>query len=118
MRKDLLLHLLYVFFSNVTVNDCAYQNGDLVVCEVIDIDNLSVGIVQSILIKNDQVYFVIQKYCAKRDILQFFEAKQMDDPKSTFVKSSELADFKTLIKRGTSARFLFVLHHHISFDYM
>ena len=36
-------------------------------------DNLSVGIVQSIFIKNDQLYFVIQRYCAKRDILKLLK---------------------------------------------
>ena len=103
--------------SEIMVNDCKYVNGDLLVIEVIDVDNIIVGIVQTILIKNDKVYFVVLRYDASRNFLQYFESKQSDDPVSTYVKSDDLADFKPLIKRGSISRFEFVLHHRISFDY-
>ena len=99
------------------VNDCKYVNGDLLVIEVLDVDNIVVGIVQTILIKNDKVYFVVERRDASRNFLQYFETKQSDDPVSAYVKSDDLADFKPLIKRGSLSRYEFVLHHRISFDY-
>ena len=85
--------------------------------EVLDVDNIVVGIVQTILIKNDKVYFVVERRDASRNFLQYFETKQSDDPVSAYVKSDDLADFKPLIKRGSLSRYEFVLHHRISFDY-
>ena len=70
----------------------------------------------SILIKDVKVYFLIKRYRAIRNWLQYFESKQNDNIYE-FIDSKCLVDFKPLIMRGTSANFIFTLHHHISFDY-
>ena len=103
--------------STIYVNNHQYSNGDLIVISVEDIDNITVGLVQTILIKRDKVYFVVQKYEASRDFLQYFESKELSESVSFFIESNALADFKPLIKRGTTKKFVFVLHHHVSFMY-
>ena len=103
--------------STIFVNNMQYSNGDLIVLEVEDIDAIKVGLVQTIVVKKDKVYFVVQKFKAKRAFLQYFESVEIDQI-SYFIESRNLADLKPLIKRGTSKKFLFVLHHHISFRYL
>ena len=103
--------------NSVNVNSQEYRTGDIVVLDIIDSDNISVGIVQTILIKKDLVYFVLQRFSAIRNILQYFESEGSGQSSSEFVQASKLKDFKPLIKRGTTKKFVFVLHHHLSFMY-
>lgn len=106
-----------VVCSKVLVNQQNYTNGDLVVIKVEDSDNLTVGIIKSILIKNNKVYFVCQSYQAIRHWLCYFECEKPNDDIFKFIESNQIADFKPLIMRGTIQRFVFTLHHHISFEY-
>ena len=39
--------------------------------------------------------------------MRYFESSQLSDPMSVFIESSKIADYKPLIKRGTSSRFVF-----------
>ena len=104
--------------EEVIVNGFKYQKGDLVVIKVLDGgDKLKVGIIKTILLKGSDIYFVSSQYVAKKDVLGYFESSETDT-EIIFSKSSSLADDKPLIMRGTLAKFLFVLHHHISFDYI
>jgi hypothetical protein len=102
--------------SEILVNNQVYKNNDIVVLEITDCDNIVVGLIQTVLVKNLKVYFVSKKFEAVRHWLQYFVSK---GSKSTcvFTDSDQLADFKPLIKRGTSDKFIFCLHHHISFEY-
>ena len=104
--------------EEVIVNGFKYQKGDLVVIKVLDGgDKLKVGIIKTILLKGSDIYFVNSQYVAKKDFLGYFESSETDT-EIIFSKSSSLADDKPLIMRGTLAKFVFVLHHHISFDYI
>ena len=105
-----------VICSEILVNNQVYKNGDIVVLEVTDCDNVNVGLIQTILVKNEKVFFVNKKYKASKNLLQYFEAKPSEAP-LVFTESGRLADFKPLIKRGTIEKFVFVLHHHVSFLY-
>ena len=44
--------------SEITCNEQMYKNDDLIVVKVIDCDELKVGLIRSILIKNNKIYFV------------------------------------------------------------
>ena len=81
-----------------------------------DSDTAKIGIVQSILIKRGKVYFVCKVYHCIRHWLQYFESVSSEEF-STFVESKTIADFKPLIKRGTSQKFVFFMHHRVSFAY-
>ena len=70
-----------------------------------------------LLVKGNKVYFVVQKYNAVRSFLRYFESDKLLDDTPEFVEVSKVIDFKPLIKRGTSNRFLFFMHHHVSYQY-
>ena len=105
-----------LMMSTVTVNSQTYKNGDIIVLEMLDADNVKVGLVQSILVKRNKVYFVCKIYSCIRNWLQFFETRSCSEICS-FIDSKDICDFKPLIKRGTVEKFQFVLHHRISFSY-
>ena len=102
--------------SEIVVNNQVYKNNDIVILEITDCDNIVVGLIQTILLKNSKVYFVTQRCPAVRHQLQFFESKS---PERTcfFTESFKLADYKPVIKKGTSEKFIFMLHHYVSFEY-
>ena len=102
--------------SEITVRDQKYKNGDLIVIEVKDSDNLVVGIIQTLLVRNKKIYFVTRKIDAMRVWLRYFQTTNSNSTYS-FVESNQLPDYKPLIRRGRSDKFLFMLHHFISFEY-
>ena len=114
--KDLMLEGDLVC-SDIFVNSQNYQNGDLIVNEVLEGgEALKVGMIKTILVRGNKVCFVIKQYISVRDTLGYYESKNVDA--EFLVKdSTTLADNKPLIMRGTVTKFQFVLHHHISFDH-
>ena len=103
--------------SAINVNNQLYKNGDLVIVGIEDCDNMHVGLIKTILVKNDKVYFVIQRYAVIRNQLQYFESKKPTDNIHQFLESSKILDHKPLIMRGTAEKFIFTLHHYVSYDY-
>ena len=103
--------------ASIIVNNQSYKNGDVVVVGIEDSDNLVVGLIKSVLVKDNKVHFVIQRYIASRHWLGYFSCKKPGDDICEFVESTKIKDFKPLIMRGTVQQFLFTLHHHVSFDY-
>ena len=70
-----------------------------------------------IIIKKEEVFFLVKRYDAFRDeFMRFFEANSTDEELgcTTFVLAESLADYKPLIKHGNYKRFRFVMHHHVS----
>lgn len=108
-EKDLLC-------DEVVVNNQVYRNGDLIILAVQDSDQMKVGVIQTILIRNKSVYFVTKSFYCERHWLGFFESKTCDEVCS-FTESGRICDYKPLVKRGTMIKFNFVLHHHVSFTY-
>ena len=93
-----------------------YKSGQLVVLEVCNPDELKVGLILSILVKEKSTQFVTKQYFASRTALQYFKAESKE-PTTAFHDASKLADFKPLINHGTSSQLFFSLHHHISYSY-
>lgn len=104
--------------NTIIVRNQKYCNGDLIVVGIEDSDNLSVGLVKSILVKRCKVFFVIQRYTAVRHWLRYFICKKPEFDVFEFADSSKICDYKPLIMRGTVKQFVFTMHHHVSFDYM
>ena len=103
--------------SEISVNGIKYQNGDLIVNEVLEGGEvLKVGLIKTILVRSNKVFLLNKQFVAARDSLGFFESKHVDS-ETLIVDQSNLADFKPLIMRGTATKFQFVLHHYISFDH-
>ena len=61
-----------VICSEIIVNNQVYKKSDIVVIEITDCDNIVVGLIQTVLVKNSKVYFVIKKFEAVRHWLQYF----------------------------------------------
>ena len=103
--------------NEIFVNDQKYQTGDLTVMEILNGGNaLKVGLLKLILIRESKVFFVNKQYFAVKNYLGYYETNYVET-EAVLKNSSTLADFKPLIMRGTPSKFLFVLHHHVSFDY-
>ena len=105
-----------ILAAEVVADGQMYKNGDLIVLKMVDCDTAKVGLIQSVLIKNNKVHFFCKVYTCVRNWLQFFESTACDDV-SSFFDADKVADFKPLVKRGTSTKFVFVLHHRVSFAY-
>lgn len=86
------------------------------VLEVLNPDEVKVGLIVSILIRQDSAYFVVREFLCVRDYLQFFKA-QSDDPTMTLKDAKKIVDYKPLINHGTSSHIFFCLHHYLSFSY-
>ena len=100
--------------SEIRFNEQMYKNDDLIVVKVIDCDELKVGLIRSILIKNNKIYLVCMVYTCIRRYLQYFESMSSEDICS-FIELKNIPDYKPLIKRGTVSKFIFMLHHRVSF---
>ena len=99
--------------GELILNSQQYKNGDVVVTNVKDRDVITVGVIQTILVRGNKVYFVTRKYEAVRNQLNFFVTDSVE-PYSSFVNSIDLVDYKPLIRYGTDQKFKFYLHHYVS----
>ena len=103
--------------SEVQFNGQDYKNGDLIVLQVKSCDELTFGVIETIMVKDEEVNFVCRQYQCTRNWLQYFES-QDNEQDLIIVKGSEILDYKPSIKRGSMKKFVFVLHHRISFEYL
>ena len=104
--------------SEIVTNHQKYSKDDLVVLEVIEgIEDLRVGVIKSIVVKDNKVFFVVRAYEAVKHAVGYYETVKLSVDYS-FVEAKNLADYKTLYRHGTDTKFQFVLHHHISHDFI
>ena len=100
--------------ESVEYKDQEYKVGDIVVLEAKSQDELKVGLIQSIVVKEEILYYVIYKYSAHRiKSLQYFQSGESDG-NLYFIQASNVIDYKPLIMHGTLRKFKFNVHHHIS----
>ena len=105
-----------ILCTEVEFRNQLYKSGQLVVLKQIDIDEIIVGLILTIIVREGTPYVVTQEYIAKRQPLQYYKAEVQN---SSFVvtKISDLVDFKPLVNHGTSTNLLFCLHHHLSYRF-
>ena len=99
--------------SAVSFRSQMYKSGDIVVLKTYNPDELKVGLVLTILIRGDSVFFIVKPFVAIRSWLRFFKSSS-DDPVLSIFDARNLADYKPLNNHGTSSQLFFCLHHHIS----
>ena len=93
-----------------------YRQEDVVVLKVLNKDHMYIGVIKGVLLKQDVLYFLVSCYEVVRDLnLRYFVTVDRTSTNFSFVTSSRLADYKPLVKHGTSSKFKVTLHHHISF---
>ena len=103
-----------VLCNEVEYEGVTYKTEDVIVLKVHNSDFLEVGLILQIVVKNDQVFFIINRYRAVRHPnFMFFETLNHDEQLRR-VKIEEMVDFKAIKKHGTIEQFKFVLHHHLT----
>ena len=102
-----------MLMSKVTVGTQSYKNGDLVILEMKDVNVIKVGLIRSIMLKNEHIYFVCEVSKCTRNWLHFFESSVLY-PGYSLISCREIADYKPLVMRGISGKFHTALHHRIS----
>ena len=103
--------------SSILFKEQKYMLGDIVIVGIQDCDNIDAGVIKAILVKANKLHFVIQRYQSERMFYQYFICEKSTSDVYEFVDATKLIDFKPLILRGTSQRFVFTLHQHLSHDY-
>ena len=92
-----------------------YKSGQLVVLKQNDADEILVGLILTMMIREQAAYVVTHDYVARRQPLQYFQAEYRN-PNLSITRINDLADYKPLVNHGTSSNLLFCLHHHLSFE--
>ena len=110
------MHPSDLLCSEVIFNGQQYKNGEVVVVKVHDRDVVTVGVIQTILVRASDVHLIVRKYEATRNRLNYFVTETLAVDFS-FINLTQLADHKPLIKYGTEFKFKFYFHHHVSFSY-
>ena len=98
-----------IFSKQITVNGVLYSQDDLMVSEVIDSDNLKVAIIRTILVRNNQVFFLARIYRCRRHWLGYFESQDSGDFHS-FINFTHFPDYKPLGRHGTTVKFRFFMN--------
>ena len=106
-----------IICDKIMANQQDYKVEDVVVLLVKDRYNIEVGLIKTIMVKKKKIYFFCEKFEATRNSLEYFVTGVKSDSLQC-IDLDTLADFKPLIKRGTSQKFKFVLHHNVSFDHL
>ena len=93
-----------------------FEVGSVVILNRTDKLNMEAGLIKSILVKQKKVYLVLKRYTLERLSIGAFES---GSPRNELeiVDIEILKDTYPLFKRGTDAKFIVVLHHHVSFSF-
>ena len=103
-----------ILCNEVEIKSQSYRNEDVIVIKSFNSNFLEVGLIQGILYKENNIYFLIYKYTAMRSLsLNYFETIDTDT-NLHFVRYDNVCDYKPLVKYGTIEKFKFCLKHHIT----
>ena len=116
--EDAVLELMTdsdFFVSELAYNCQTYKIGDLVVLNTYSADEIEIGLVRGILVREDRALLIVNSCTSKRSWLRFFRASTISN-RLVLADIKSLSDFKPLINYGTAYKIYFCLHHHISHD--
>ena len=103
-----------ILCSEITFLGQLYKVDDVIVLDSSSPDDLKVGSIQSIVVKNNTVFFIIYQYMAFRiEKLRIFQTQDFDETLHFFL-AKNLWDYKPLIRKGSLKKFRFATHHYIS----
>ena len=101
-----------VILNEIIFKNQKYETEDVVILET-GSEILKIGLIQAIIYKDYDVYFLVYRYTAIRTVLGFYETTEFDN-KLFFIRADKLADSKPLIMHGVVLKFEFCLHHYLS----
>ena len=102
--------------SEIEFRSQQYRPGQLVVLEVVSPDQLKMGLILSILVKENSAYLVVKYFFSERTELCYFKADILNAPLNIY-DIKDLADYKPLVNHGSATEMFFTLHHGLSFSY-
>ena len=82
--------------SAVSFRSQMYKSGDIVVLETYNPDEHKVGLILTILIRGDSVFFIVKQYVAIRSWLRFFKSSSDDPVLSIFDARNFISTFLLL----------------------
>ena len=88
-----------------------YEHGDILVQKVESFGILKIGVIKSIIVDGEKVYFVCNSFKSE---LRGGLFVSVGEPSPSISEINELADYHPLRRIGSLDRFSFVLHHFIS----
>lgn len=100
-----------ILADDVTVKNTHYRTGHIVITGVESDDVLLIGQILKIVVRGNNVLFVVSNFEAARARYRFFEVHTLN--KVSLVLQSSLSDYKPIVPIGKDETFKFVLHHHI-----
>ena len=81
-----------------------------------DQNEMTVGIIKSILVKTSQVYLLVRRFKMIQNYVKVFESESQEDS-LVFLNVKRLQDTYPLFKRGSEKKFFVIPHHYVSFTY-
>ena len=81
-----------------------------------DQNEMTVGIIKSILVKTSQVYLLVRRFKMIQNNVKVFESESQEDS-LVFLNVKRLQDTYPLFKRGSENKFFVIPHHYVSFTY-
>ena len=103
-----------LFCDKVECHGVKYKVDDVIVLCVNNSLSISVGLIFGILIKDNKVLFLVNKYNADRNQDYGFYENVLNDEDLSIIEATKIADYKPLFKIGTRRKFIFPLHHFLS----
>ena len=91
-----------------------YKTSSIIVLCSVTPDELDVGLIKNIIVKPDDVIFVVTKFKAMRSQLGCFKCVLVVNVQFLSVNAKNIIDYKPLSNHGTLSEPYFCLHHHIS----
>ena len=114
MRVITLMDEETLFCDKVECNGVKYKVDDVIVLCVNNSLSIFVGLIFGILIKDNKVLFLVNKYNADRNQDYGFYENVLNDEDLSIIEATKIADYKPLFKIGTRRKFIFPLHHFLS----
>ena len=90
--------------KEILYHEQKYVVGDLVIVDVIDVNHFSIGLIQTILFRKNNIYLVVKKYAARRNQFGYF-VSHGEAQSNSVMSLSKLVDFKPLVYYGTVTKF-------------
>ena len=101
---------------SIEIKSRQYAAGKLVVLSRSDSLSISVGLIKAVVVRGSIVNLIVLRYSAAKLPSGAFESGPAKSALE-IIDMNSLQDSYPLCKRGTDNKFIFVLHHHISFSF-
>ena len=111
-----LYHKDDIVCNEIILKSRRYKTGQLVVVERKELLSLEVGLIEKVIVRANDVKFVVSLFIVERTPLGYFQKKEKKAGKN-LIRYCDLVDTFPLEMKGSEDFFIVLLHHHVSFAY-